>query len=85
MLKIDGEQLAPVQWTGFDKGMNQYQGEVLEKPELHKRFRRKVENRQAPLGSEWDGLRSVLGVIFNAFDEKHRELVCRRPRDYYAR
>jgi hypothetical protein len=84
VLKIDGERFTPVQWTGYDRGMKQYQGEVLEKAELHKRFRRKVENWNGSLGHEWDGLRSIFSVIFNAFDEKHRSVICQRPRDYYA-
>jgi hypothetical protein len=42
VLKIDGENLSAVQWTGYDKEMNQYQGEVLEKTHLHARFKEKI-------------------------------------------
>lgn len=83
VLKIDGERLIPVQWTGYDRGLNQYQGEVLEKPELHKRFKRKLENGVGTLGTEWDELKAVFAVIFSAFDEKHRSIICQRSRDYY--
>ncbi len=84
VLRTDDGSLTPVQWTGYDRGMNQYQGEVLEKAELQKRFQRKLENQDDVLGPEWDGLRAVLAVIFSAFDEKHRNIISQYPKDYYS-
>lgn len=83
VLKLDNQRLTPIQWTGYDRGMRQYQGEVLEKEELHKRFRNKLESWNGSLGHEWDGLRAILGVIFNALEEKQRHDICERPIDYY--
>jgi hypothetical protein len=38
-LTSNQNQLPPVQWTGFDSGIRQYQGEVLEKDRIYERFR----------------------------------------------
>ena len=78
-------QLSPVQWTGFDRGMNQYQGEVLGKPELHKRFRQKLERWDDHSGPQWDSLRAVLQVISTAFDEQRGKVICGLPNDYSSR
>ena len=85
VLRGESGHLVPVQWTGYDRGMNRYQGEVIDKPELHKRFRRKMENSNGVPGDEWDGLRAVFNVIFHVFDEKQRHLICEYPRDYFSR
>jgi len=75
-----GTDLVPVQWTGFDSGLRRYQGEVLDKNELHKRFFRKVEaakldpSKQA--GRHWSGLRAVFAAVFAAFHGFDREHIC---------
>ena len=85
ILKLDGQRLTPVQWTGYDRGVNKYQGEVLAKDELHRRFRHKVANWQGELGNEWDGLRAIFNVTFSAFEDEHRRIICQRPSTYYER
>lgn len=81
VLKIDGKNLSAVQWTGYDKAINQYQGEVLEKLQLHVRFREKISKGALP-GPEWDPLRSVLKVVFSASAERNKRAICRRPVEY---
>ena len=85
VLRIDGVNLPSVQWTGYDKQMNQYQGEVLEKAQLHVRFREKISRLNGPPGPEWDALRAVLNVVFSAFAGRNRRAICKRAAEYYAR
>ena len=75
ILQIDDGRLMPVQWTGFDRGLRQYQGEILDKDLLHERFRKKVARAQVGAGSEWDSLRRVWQVIFRAFRRKRRRAI----------
>jgi hypothetical protein len=85
VLKTDGANLIPVLWTGFDKSMGQYQGEVLEKAKVHDRFREKLLNCGGKTGPEWDNLRAVFSVLFSAFTEKNKGAICNRAVEYYAR
>jgi hypothetical protein len=85
VLRGDDGNLVPVQWTGYDKHMKQYQGEVLEKARLHSRFREKLARLSASSGSEWDGLRAILKVVFSAFANRNRAAICRRAAEYYVR
>lgn len=85
VLTTDEGKLAPIQWTGYDRTLNRYQGEVLEKSQIHNRFRKKLADQKGKPGLEWDGLREVFEVIFHAFVEKNRRAICKRPSDYYSR
>lgn len=62
--------LQPVQWTSFSHGMRQYQGEIIDKPGLHKRFREKykhaIDNPAATRDADWSGLRLILDAIRKA-------------------
>lgn len=84
VLQLDDEESASIQWTGYDKGLKAYQGEVLDKSALHSRFETKLLNQNETPGREWDNLRAVFAVIFDAFREKKRKLICSRPSDYYG-
>ena len=84
VLMVHGGKLTPIQWTGYDRALNRYQGEVLEKPLLHERFRKKLADHNGTPGPEWDCLREVFEVIFNAFVEKNRRAICKRPSEYYS-
>lgn len=85
VLRLDNGSFAPVQWTGYDRGVGQYQGEVLEKSGIHNRFREKLSSARDVDGEEWDGIRAVLDVLLSAFREKNRSVICKRPSEYYAR
>jgi HEPN/Toprim N-terminal domain 1 len=75
-----GADLVPVQWTGYDSGLRRYQGEVLDKDELHERFFRKVEaaklDQSKQAGQHWSGVRAILAAVFAAFHEFDREHIC---------
>lgn len=88
VLKIDGQNLTPIQWTGFESGVKKYQGEVLEKKVLQERFREKLLKAKS-CGDEgpdisWDALRAILKLIFSAFKERNRKSICRLASDYYT-
>lgn len=85
ILKTDGENLVPIQWTGYDKSEKQYQGEVLEKSLLQKRFKVKLALAQEGKDYEWSEIHSIFGLIFGAFREKNRKTICNRASEYYAR
>jgi hypothetical protein len=85
VLRADGHNRTPVQWTGYEKSLGQYQGEIIDKAELHARFREKVRRYSGTAGPEWDSLRIVLKQIFSAFASRNRLTICKRAADYYAR
>ena len=82
VLDPDGRGSAPIQWTGYDRALGQYQGEVLEKRELHKRFKRKLAVHSGVPGTDWDPLREVWKVIFAAFRQRNKDIICRRAREW---
>lgn len=62
----------PVQWKGYVEPLGRYQGEVMKKQELQKKFREKIKRCQSSSDEfnrcDWSGLKSILEVIFHAFD-----------------
>lgn len=80
-----GTDLAPVQWTGFDSTLRQYQGEVLDKDIIHERFFRKVEAAKADRSKladpNWSGVRAIFAAVFGAFHEFNRANICSLARD----
>ncbi|MFF8651127.1 hypothetical protein ACF06D_23210 [Streptomyces griseoluteus] len=64
-------ELAPVQWTGYVKRQNSYQGELLDKGRLQKAFRRKLDGAIARGGihpeEDWSGVIAILDRIRCAF------------------
>lgn len=81
VLRLDGGDLAVVQWTGYEKSVNQYQGELLEKAEVQARFREKLSRHTGSAGPEWDDLRAVFSVLFSAFDDRNKGIICKRARE----
>ena len=75
VLKIDGENLTPIQWTGYDKNLKKYQGEVTEKRQLHSRFRKKLETYNPREIADWEGLRSIFKILFRAFEKRNRDII----------
>ena len=65
--------LSPVQWLGFDQKLRTYQGAVLNKDAIHKRFDKKLELCEAQQESissrDWNGLHEVFKVMFTAFHD----------------
>ncbi|MBX3169597.1 MAG: hypothetical protein KF760_19500 [Candidatus Eremiobacteraeota bacterium] len=59
-------QLAKVHWTGYNKRMKRYQGELLDKAWLREVFLVAVE--RDPEAIDWTGIDSILKAIFDAFN-----------------
>jgi hypothetical protein len=77
VLRENGK-LAPVKWSAYNPLVGKYQGEVLGKDKIHKRFKEKLagQRNRAHLTQDpyWSGLCVILSSIFSAFhpyDRKH--------------
>ena len=72
VLEIDGE-LTPVQWKGYENSLKQYQGEVIDKGAVQKRYLEKLRDCQNEpttiLESDWEGIRAIFKSIFSCFEE----------------
>lgn len=73
VLKDPAGELTPVQWTGYVKRQNAYQGELLDKGRLQKAFRRKLDSAK-DRGSiqpeeDWSGITAILDRIRHAFQD----------------
>lgn len=70
VLEEDG-QLIPIQWKGYDSSLNQYQGEILNKNSIQRRYSEKLQsciNEPEKLSvSDWTGVRLILESIFECF------------------
>lgn len=68
----EGGSLTPVQWKGFNETLGKYQGEVMQKSQLHSAFRKKLERCRGDKAvmdvADWGGLRSILQAVFCAFE-----------------
>lgn len=64
----DGE-LTPIQWTGFNNKLRQFQGEVVNKKDLIRRFRQKAlmakQNEPMPDDQDWSGMELVFSAIIS--------------------
>jgi hypothetical protein len=77
ILRDDLGNLAPVQWTGWEPTIRQYQGEIVNKAEVHQRFRKKLELcREDPsllAQTDWTGIRLILTKLLSAFHSLDEE------------
>jgi hypothetical protein len=62
-----GGKLSPVQWRSYIEGTKAYQGEVLDKVGIQKRFREKIKQATADpsiiAGQDWGGLDAIIGKL----------------------
>jgi len=63
--------LTPVQWKSYDELLHQYQGEVINKAELQRRFKSKLKacQRDPSLVEQydWSSIRAILNSLLTAF------------------
>lgn len=63
----------PIQWMGFDKKMGRYQGTIMEKSLVQKKFRSKIKKCQKDNSNlsqhDWNGLKLICEAIFDAFNK----------------
>jgi hypothetical protein len=64
-------ELPSIQWTGFERSVRTYQGELLGKKEVQERFMRKLEQARQDIGlrdnGDWSGLHLIFAELFKAF------------------
>jgi hypothetical protein len=72
-------KMTPVKWSAYISSMEQYQGEVLDKDKIHKRFKQKLADQkdQPNLTHDpnWAGLCAILSTIFCAFHRFDRNAI----------
>lgn len=60
----------PIQWKGYNKKLNSYQGEILEKKKVQEKFQQKLEQTKTNRKQiqDWSGIRKIYEMIFNAYN-----------------
>ncbi len=73
VLRREDGSLTPVQWRGYDRKLDQYQGELLDKPLLQERFVAKVRSclAQSKEGrsGDWSGMELLVRLLQHVFDD----------------
>jgi hypothetical protein len=71
VLQQNDGTFTPIRWTGYKERINQYQGDIINKSELHKKFRQKLDltekTKQINL-KEWEDMVILIESIIHAFD-----------------
>jgi hypothetical protein len=70
VLIYDSGEFIPIQWRGFDTYMKTYQGEVLEKKLIQKRFENKLKKQKKNniVPSNWIEMNKLVEMIMKAWD-----------------
>ncbi|MBO0952120.1 HEPN/Toprim-associated domain-containing protein [Fibrella forsythiae] len=70
---MNNNDFYPIQWTGFEKGVGKYQGEIIEKAAVQQRFNKKLgkceSDKKLILSHDWEDMKKILQMIFSAFNE----------------
>ena len=79
VLEDEEEQLTPVQWKGYSQKMKVYQGEVLNKRTIQKKFMQKLRHCEAhPEDIEsydWQGMHEIIDTMRSAFHRVDLEAI----------
>lgn len=67
VLRDESGHLTPVHWKGFNERMNRYQGVILDKTSVLKRFeeklRRCISDPVSAIDSDWNGMHCLIGAL----------------------
>lgn len=81
-------QLPPIQWTGYERSIRTYQGELSCKQEVQERFRKKVSQaHEDPIffeAADWSGLHSIFQELFKSFHELDGDMLFKQLRYVYG-
>lgn len=73
VLKDENGEMFPIQWRGYEASVKKYQGEIMNKADIQKRFNQKLdncENDPSLIDSyNWSGVQLILNEILTAFQE----------------
>ena len=71
VLRNSNGSLSPVQWTGYDRKVHAYQGEIQDKKKVLDRFWDKLSSCESlpsqTSNHDWDGIRAIIDVMRGAF------------------
>lgn len=87
VLLAEDKHLTPIQWTGYNHRLGQYQGEVLFKSAIHMRFKAKLRAAQSEsvnTNHDWDDLINLFSVIFSAFHDVDANQILNFNREYFS-
>src|SRR5579862_3918222 len=88
VLRENGK-LTPVKWSSYIPSMGQYQGEVLEKDRIHRRFKEKLARQRdrsnLTQDQNWSGLCAVMSTLFSAFHRFDRKIIFAERLENYSR
>ncbi|GAA4232115.1 hypothetical protein GCM10022291_06100 [Postechiella marina] len=65
-LGIDVLKNQPIKLKGYENSIGKFQGEILEKKLIQKRFEKKVKNKEI-ISSEWIEMKELLDLIIRAW------------------
>lgn len=71
ILRQDDGTFIPIRWTGYKDRINQYQGEIRNKGELHEKFRHKLnlaERTQHINRIDWEDMITLIESIIHVFE-----------------
>lgn len=73
ILRDETGELTPIQWTGYNKVLKRYQGEILNKDGLQRKYRELIAETDGSdpraSGHDWSGMDLLLNEIFGAFGQ----------------
>ncbi len=86
VLKLNGNNLCPVQWTGYDQKLEKYQGEILEKRQIQNKFKDKLKHasHNSIKDPNWDPLKLVFKNIFKTFNSTVLKELLSNPKSFYG-
>ena len=72
-------ELSPVQWTGYQRKLRSYQGELLDKQRILEDFKKKLaicEANQREINSyDWEGVRAIIDAMRTAFHKVDKQAI----------
>jgi HEPN/Toprim N-terminal domain 1 len=87
VLQLDSGNFAAIQWTGYERSIGKYQGELVSKQEVQERFREKLAKANNDPrfrdAADWSGLRLVFTELFKAFHALDGEMLSEQLRYVY--
>ena len=79
VLVDESGELSPVQWTGYNRKLRAYQGEILDKGKIKERFLEKLGRCESKAEEielvDWDGIREILDALRSAFHKVDHDLL----------
>ncbi len=79
--------LPPIQWTGYERSIGTYQGELVAKGEVQARFQKKLERARRDTtfreSADWSGIHLIFSRVFTAFDRLSEQLLSSQLRYVY--